>query len=193
MSKNQTLEEMRIEFDRAGGRTLAFPMAGTITWTAIAICGSFLPEDEASIALFICNGLIFPLNLLIARFRHEAVLGTTNELDRLFGRSVLMINLIWTIAIPFWMVYPSSLPLSVGIMAGLHWIIYGWIVNHWIGIFHTVTRTILILLAWFLFPDQRFLIIPIVIVIIYLITIYVLFTRPLNIFKSGIAGAESNL
>jgi hypothetical protein len=32
--------------------------------------------------------------------------------------------------------------------------------------------------AWFAFPDQRFVVIPAIIVVIYLITIYVLAKRP---------------
>jgi len=32
--------------------------------------------------------------------------------------------------------------------------------------------------AWYLFPDHRFVVIPAVIVVIYLVTIYVLAKRP---------------
>ena len=32
--------------------------------------------------------------------------------------------------------------------------------------------------AWYLFPGHRFVVIPAVIVVIYLVTIYVLLTRP---------------
>ncbi len=183
--QQQTLEEMRIEFDRAGGRTLSFPIAGTLAWTVTAVLGASLHEDKASLALFICNGLIFPVSLLIARFLKEDVLSSKNELDRLFGRGVLMVNLLWTLAIPFWFVLPSSLPLTVGIMAGLHWIIYGWIVQHWIGMAHAVLRTLLVAACWFLFPDLRFVVIPAMIVLIYIITIYVLATRPLRVAKQA--------
>lgn len=181
--QSSTLEQLRTEFDIAGGRTLSFPIAGTIAWTATGIFGLFLEEDEASIALFICNGLIFPLSLVIARFMKEDVLGSKNDLDKLFGRSILMVNLVWGIAIPFWFVMPSSLPLSVGILAGLHWIIYGWIVQHWIGMFHSVSRMLLVTASWFLFPSHRFVAIPVVIVVLYLITIYVLATRPIRAGK----------
>jgi hypothetical protein len=176
---HQTLHEMRLEFEREGGRTLAFPIAGTIAWIATGIFGIYLSDGNASIALFICNGLIFPMSLLIAKALKENVMGSTNDLDRLFGRSILMVNLIWVIAIPFWMVMPASLPLTVGVFSGLHWIIFGWIVQHWIGMFHTVVRAGLVVVCWFLFPDLRFVVIPFMIVAMYLVTIYVLATRPL--------------
>jgi hypothetical protein len=125
--------------------------------------------------------MIFPLSLLMARFLREDVLSAKNDLDRLMGRSVLMVNLAWGIAIPFWFVMPSSLPLSVGIFAGLHWIVFGWIIGHWIGMFHAVTRTMLVVACWFLFPEHRFVAVSAVIVTVYLVTIYVLATRPLRV------------
>jgi hypothetical protein len=42
-----------------------------------------------------------------------------------------------------------------------------------------ITRTVLVVAAWFVFPDHRFVIIPTVIVIIYVISIVALATRPL--------------
>jgi hypothetical protein len=165
ISSHQSLEEMRIEFDRTGGRTLSFPIAGVLAWTATAIFGFILPDNKASFALFICNGLIFPVSLLLAYFMKEDVLKARSPLDKLFGRCVLMVNLAWTIAIPFWMVMPASLPLTVGIFSSLHWIVYGWIVNHPIGMFHAVARTVLVTTCWFAFPGQRFTVIPAVIVL----------------------------
>ncbi len=181
MGQNATLEEMRTESERLGRRSLSFPIAGTIAWTATGVFGAFLPVGQASIALFICTGMIFPLGLLIARFLREDVLSTKNDLDRLMGRSLIMVNLVWGIAIPFWLVEPSSLPLSVGILAGLHWIVFGWIIAHWVGLFHAVTRTILVVASWFLFPANRFVVIPAVIVSVYVVTICVLVTRPLRV------------
>ncbi|MEX0613545.1 MAG: hypothetical protein WD738_16365 [Pirellulales bacterium] len=181
MRQDATLEELRSEFDRVGGRTLSFPIAGTIAWTATGVFGAFLPVDNASIALFLCVGMIFPLSLVLSRMLREDVYSTKNELDALFMRGLIMVILVWAIAIPFWLVEASSLPLSVGVLAGLHWIVYGWIVRHWVGMFHSVTRTILVLACWFVFPHHRFVAIPAVIVVVYLITIWVLATRRLRV------------
>ena len=51
-------------------------------------------------------------------------------------------------------------------------------IQHWVGLFHGIARTILVLAAWYLFPAHRFVAIPAVIVAVYLVTIYVLWTRP---------------
>ncbi len=71
----------------------------------------------------------------------------------------------------------SSLPLTVGILTGLMWLPFSWIINHWVGIFHTLTRTILVLSLWYLLPEYRFSAIPFGIVLIYLVTILILKNR----------------
>lgn len=174
---SHSLEEQRLEFSQ--GRFLALPIAGTIAWTIIGIAGIFVPAPLAAWILFICTGMIFLLGLLIARFLGEDLIGKTqNEFDRLFFMSVQMAWLVFAIAIPFFMIEPTSLPLSVGILAGLMWLPFSWIIQHWIGTFHAFARTALVTIAWFAFPEQRFVVIPAIIVVIYLITIYVLAKRP---------------
>jgi hypothetical protein len=175
-----TLDELRAEFGRS--RLLSMPIAGAIAWTAAGVLGGLLTGDEArSYALFFCMPTVFPLALVIGRLIGEDVFGAAgrNELDQLFLASVLMANLVWAIAIPFWLIEPSSLPLSAGILSGLMWIPISWILRHWVGIFHAAARTVLVLLAWSLFPQQRFTIVPVVIVFVYIISIVGLATRVL--------------
>jgi hypothetical protein len=186
MSSNQTLDELRAEFGKS--RMIAMPIAGTIAWTATGICGAVLPLGLAAWALFICTGMTFGLAVLIAPLVGEDLLGRKGEkteLDDLFLLTILMANLAWAIAIPFFMVHPSSLPLSVGILAGLMWVPFSWMIRHWIGLFHGIARAVLVVAAWYLFPAHRFVVIPAIIVVIYLISIYVLATRPLPIPVAG--------
>jgi len=173
-----TLEEHRAYFARSP--FLAMPIAGTIAWTAIGIAGLLLPVNLAAWALFIGTGVIFSIGLLVARFTGEDLLGKQrpgNPFDALFMRSVVMAWLVFAIAIPFFRLEPTSLPLTVGILAGLMWLPFGWIINHWVGTFHAVTRTGLCLVAWYAFPGQRFVVIPAVIVATYLVTIVALARR----------------
>jgi hypothetical protein len=176
-SSSPSLEEQRLEFSRS--RFLAMPIAGTIAWTIIGIANPFVSVSLAAWILFICTGMIFALGLLIARFLGEDLIGKNqNEFDKLFFVTVQMSWLVFAIAIPFFLIEPTSLPLSVGILAGLMWLPFSWIIRHWIGTFHAFARTALCTIAWFAFPDLRFVIIPFIIVVIYLITIYVLAKRP---------------
>jgi hypothetical protein len=177
MPTERTLSELRAEFGRS--RFLAMPIAGAIAWAVAAVFGSRLESGPAAIALFLCTAAIFPLGLLIARFTGEDLLGSTgNELDRLFGLNVLMANLTWGIVIPFWMTDPSSLPLGAGILAGLMWVPFSWMIQHWVGLFHAIVRTVLVAGVWLLFPPARFVAVPLVVVAVYLVTIAVLLNRP---------------
>jgi hypothetical protein len=67
--------------------------------------------------------------------------------------------------------------LSVGILTGLMWVPFSWIIQHWIGSFHGISRTLLVTAAWYLAPELRFVLVPGVIVVIYVVTIYVLERR----------------
>jgi hypothetical protein len=175
----RTLDVQRAEFAR--NRFLAMPIAGSIAWAVVGVGGAFLPPGLAAWVLFIATGSTFGLGLVVGRWLGEDLLGKTrpaNAFDSLFFHTIVMAWLVFAIAIPFFMIEPTSLPLTVGILAGLMWVPFSWMIQHWVGLFHGITRTILIVAAWYLLPAHRFVVIPAVIVVIYLVTIYVLWTRP---------------
>ncbi|MGO2479764.1 MAG: DUF7010 family protein [Pseudoalteromonas sp.] len=58
-----------------------------------------------------------------------------------------------------------------------NWVVYSWIVKHPVGLIHAVLRSILIVAAWYLFPNSSILAISCVIVLTYLISIYQMLTR----------------
>ncbi len=161
-------------------RFLAMPLAGTIMWALVGASSLFLSPTYTVWVLFIATGCIAYLGILLSRFTGEHFLDKSrpkNTFDSLFFHSVFMSLLVYAIAIPFFRVDYTSLPLTVGILAGLMWLPLSWIIEHWIGIFHAVTRTVLIVAAWYLFPQQRFLSVSAVIVLIYAITMVVLEQR----------------
>ena len=173
-----TLDEQRAEFARS--RFLAMPIAGTIAWSVVGVSAVFLPVDLAAWVLFIGTGSIFGMALLIARLLGEDLVGKTrpgNAFDALFMHTMVMSWLVFAIAIPFFQVKLTSLPLTVGILLGLMWVPLSWIIQHWVGLFHAFARTGLVLGAWYLFPGERFVAVPAVIVVVYLVTIYVLLRR----------------
>lgn len=157
-------------------RMLAMPIAGAIAWTGIGIAGYFLPLRLAVWAVFIGAGMIFYIGLGVARLTGEDLLGRErkgNFFDHLFMFCIGQALLVYAIAIPFFLVDPTSLPLSVGVLSGLMWLPFSGLIRHWIGLFHGLVRTALIVTAWYVFPHARFVAIPIVIVAVYLVTIAV--------------------
>jgi hypothetical protein len=174
----RSLEDYWLEFSRS--RFLAMPIAGTIAWAVVGIAGLFLKPLPASLVLFIATGAIFYLALFVARFTGEDLLGRknrSNPFNKMFLLTVVMATLVYAIAIPFYLVDRTSLPLTVGILTGLMWVPFSGLLRHWIGLFHGITRTVLIVAAWYLFPAHRFVVIPAIIVAIYAVTLVVLERR----------------
>jgi hypothetical protein len=186
-----SLDEQRAEFARRRG--LAMPLAGLIVWTLIGAAGAFLPPILAVWSLFIGAGFIAYLGIVLSRFTGEHFLDKNkpkNVFDSLFFHCVAMALLVYAIAIPFFRVDYTSLPLTVGIMAGLMWVPFSWLIQHWVGIFHSVARTVLVTTAWYLAPHRRFVVIPAVIVGVYAVTIVILEQR-WHAISSNIAAADT--
>lgn len=182
-----SLDQQLADFRR--NRMIAMPIAGTIAWAGIGVAGALLPMRAAAWAVFIGTGMIFSLGLLVARFTGEDLMGkkAPNFFDRVFFHGVVQAVLVYAIAIPFFLVEPTSLPMTVGILTGLMWVPISVLLGHWVGLFHAFTRTVLIVAAWYLLPDQRFVAIPAIIVAVYLVTIYVLERR----FTAATLAAEA--
>lgn len=174
----RTLEEQRIEFSNSN--FLATPLAGLIVWLMVGIAGLTLSIQATVWVLFIATGSIVYLGLFISKFTGEDFLDKNkpkNEFDKLFFYTAAQAILVYSIAIPFFIIDYTSLPLTVGILTGLMWLPFSWIINHWVGIFHALVRTALVLLLWYLLPEYRFVAIPFAIVLIYIITIIILKNR----------------
>lgn len=174
----RTLEEQRIEFSNQ--KFLATPLAGLIVWTVIGFVGIFFSDFVAVWAIFIGTGSIAYLGLFLSKFTGENFLDKRkpkNEFGTLFLYTAAQAILVYSIAIPFFLVDYSSLPMTVGILTGLMWLPFSWIIKHWVGIFHTMTRTVTVVVLWYLLPEYRFIVIPFAIVLIYILTLLILKTR----------------
>lgn len=174
----RTLEQQKEEFKQK--KLLASPIAGLIAWSIVAISGLIFPDNVTVWVLFIATGSIVYLAMGISKFTGENFLDKSkpkNTFDNLFFLTVAQAVLVYSIAIPFFIEDYTSLPLTVGILTGLMWVPLSWIIDHWVGLFHSITRIILILLLWYLFPSDRFISIPIAIVVVYIASIIILKNR----------------
>lgn len=178
----RTLEEQKNEFKQA--KLLATPIAGLIAWLVVGIGGLILSTTGKVWLLFIATGSIVYLGMFVSKFTGENFLDKTrpsNTFNKLFFLTVGQAILVYAIAIPFFLIDYSSLPLTVGILTGLMWLPLSWIIDHWVGIFHAITRTVLVLTLWYMLPEQRFVAIPFAIVVLYIITIAILMNRKLKL------------
>ena len=171
-----TLEQQRAAY--SSRRFLAMPLSGLICWAIIGIGSLFLNNFQSVMLVFVATGSIVYLAMAISKLTGEPFFRKEkNTFDRLFMGGLLMSLLVYAIAIPFFIQDNRSVTLSVGILAGLMWIPFSWTIQHWIGYFHTISRTLLIVIAWYTFPQHHFQVIPAIIVIIYVITIVVMEKR----------------
>lgn len=174
----RSLETQREEFARR--RLVAMPLAGTLAWAVVGLGAPLLDTLQAGLLLFVATGSIFYLGVFLSRFTGEHLLSRRhpkNEFDRLFMAGVAMSLAVYAIAIPFYLVQPDSLPLTVGILTGLMWLPVSWILRHPVGWLHTGVRTVGVLAAWLAFPEARFEAVAAVIVAVYAVTLVVLERR----------------
>ena len=174
----RSLEIQRKEFSQRS--FLATPLAGLIVWLLIGITALFTPTYVTVWVLFIGTGCIVYLALFLSKFTGENFLDKTkpkNEFDTLFMYTVGQAVLVYAIAIPFFLIEVSSVPMTVGILTGTMWLPFSWMIKHWVGLFHAITRTITVLVLWYLLPEARFFAIPFAIVLIYIITLVILRSR----------------
>ena len=182
----RTLDEQRAEFERR--RFVAMPLAGTVAWIVIGVAGALLSPRAQVLTLFIATGSIFYLGIGFSRLTGENFFAKgqpKNAFDSLFLHTVVMALLVYAIAVPFLRRDYTSLPLTVGILSGLMWVPFSWLIQHWVGLFHGIARTVLVTAAWYLFPEARFAAIPAVIVLIYVVTIVILEMRWRAIRRAG--------
>lgn len=179
METNQpSLADQRADF--SNGKFLATPLSGALIWALVGIAALFLPVKTTVWVLFIGTGSIVYLAMFISRYTGENFMAKNkqkNEFDTLFFYTVGQAVMVYAIAIPFFLVDYTSLPLTVGILLGGMWIPFSWIIKHWVGIFHAVSRTVLVLGLWYALPEHRFTAIPFGIVLIYIITLLILHNR----------------
>lgn len=168
-----TLEQHRAAF--TARRFLNVPLAGLLCWAVVGLVSPWLNDFQATILLFIATGSIVYVGMLLSKvtgvpFFHKE----NNPFDRLFMVGMTQALLVYSIAIPFYLLEPRSVTLSVGILTVLMWLPFSWIVQHWVGYVHAGLRIVLVLFAWYVFPQWHFQLIPAIIVVLYLLVIPVL-------------------
>lgn len=187
-----TLEQHRINFSER--RFLAMPLAGMLVWALLAVTGATLPPQQAVLAVFIGTGCIVYLGMFIARLTGENIRfskAQRNPFDCLFMYGAAMALLVYAIAIPYFQADYRSLPFTVGILTGLMWLPLSWIIQHNIGALHSICRTLLCTLAWLLAPEHSFVIIPVIIVLIYAVTIVTLEIRWRKLQRNNVITART--
>ena len=168
--KDQLAFEKRDFLIKANGG-IALPAAGCIYWLALSIAGIYLTPKMWFLASAFSSGLIFPLGLLLAKPLKSNVMIST-PLTSLTGPALISMLMFWPLAIAGSSTNVSFFPLALAVGMGMHWPVIGWMYGKKVYLFHGVARALGATMLWYVFPDQRFVLIPAFVSIIYLITIF---------------------
>lgn len=167
-----TLEDQRRSFIRGGGCFLAFPLAGAIVWLGVGVASFVVPATSALFILLFATGAIFPLALVIARFTKQQVFLPQNRFASLMGLAVLMVNLLWAVHVILVLRAPAVAPLSIALALGIHWIVFGWVIQSSIGLVHAIARCVLCTASFLLFPELPVAAVSLAVVLCYALTLF---------------------
>ncbi len=177
-ARDLSLDEQRTLFKQ--NRFIAMPLAGTIVWALLGIAAPFVSEVTITWMLYIGTGAIFYLGAGLSYLTGERFFSKDKpktSFDTLFFVGMIMSLMVFGIAMPVAAIDHTTVPLTLGILAGLMWMPLSWSIEHWVGYFHTGTRTAGIVAVWYLFPDARVEAISAVIVAVYIVSLYALERR----------------
>lgn len=162
-------------------RFLAMPLAGILVWSVLIFTGTLLSPKAQVLAVFIGTGSIVYLAMFLAKLTGEQLKFKSNKkrnfFDTLFLSAVAMSFLCYALAIPFFLENYRSLPFTVAVLTGLMWLPLSVLIKHWVGIFHAVVRTVLCTLAWIMYPEHSFVLQPVIVVAMYVVSIAALELR----------------
>jgi len=153
-----------------GGFT--FPLAGALYWSALAVLGASLPLKTWIIVAFIGSGLIFPLALLLSRIFRVNFMSEQSAVGDIMLPAFIGMLTFWPIAIlAFWSA-PELVAPTLAIGMAMHWPVVGWTYAR-TGLYsaHAIVRALAVAALWVLFPDQRLVLIPACVAVIYLATV----------------------
>jgi len=162
------VERHRNYVDAGGG--VALPVAGAIYWIVLSVAGLYLNDRLWCLLAFASSGLIFPLGLLLQRPTRSSAVNKTAFGMLLFAALFSMLC-FWGVTIPLFYSAREFVPLSLGFGMSLHWPVIGWMYGRTILFsLHTAVRTVAIIALWYIYPDDRFTVLPAAIAAIYLAT-----------------------
>jgi hypothetical protein len=167
-----TLDQAKSQLLRASGAGISLPVAGILFWLSLGVAGYFLNPKMWGLVACFSSGLIFPLGLLLSKSFGSNLLVKDQPLSSLALRAVVSINLLWPLHFAVYFTNPELLPLSLAIGMGIHWPIIGWMYGSSACFQHAIIRVAAVSAVWFLYPAGRFTVLPFVVAVTYLITIF---------------------
>lgn len=165
------ISELKLNLQLRTKKGAPIIIAGLVFWMMASISGVLLPEKVTLFVYLIGVGCIFPLGILISSMLKIDIFAKGNPLGVLGG----IIGGINLLNIPVvLMVYfkePSWMPFIVGAAVGSHFLPYVWIYDSKSYLFLSIGTVLSASFFGIKFISNTFIVTPIAIGVVYLITI----------------------
>ena len=127
-SKNQVLNELKIEYAVKQKKGLPFIMASAVLWTIMLI--TFLTDLDIAIKNIIamcCSALLMPVGMLFGKIIKVNIFSKENPLGSL--SIVAALNQLLYLPIVLWAMYdvPDKMIMVYAVVVGAHFLTYYWI------------------------------------------------------------------
>ena len=127
-SKNQVLNELKIEYAVKQKKGLPFIMASAVLWTIMLI--TFLTDLDIAIKNIIamcCSALLMPVGMLFGKIIKVNIFSKENPLGSL--SIVAVLNQLLYLPIVLWAMYdvPDKMIMVYAVVVGAHFLTYYWI------------------------------------------------------------------
>lgn len=165
----QLQQQRQSYFIRTNGG-IALPAAGLLYWAMLGLAGYWLKPGQWMLLAFATSGLIFPLSLLLRKPLRADILAKS-PLASVIGPALLSMMLSWPIIIVTSGIDKALAPLTLAIGMSLHWPVIGWLFGSRVCGIHAICRAVLVTFLWYVFPNDRFTLIPFAVATLYGLTI----------------------
>ncbi|QHV95396.1 DUF7010 family protein [Spirosoma endbachense] len=192
MDFDQALTNQKRNYFVDANAGLSLPVAGTIYWAILGIAGFYLKPGYWMLLAFCTSGLLFPLGLALQKpFKSNLMVKT--PLSSLIPYALFSMMLSWAITVPASSLDKSFAPLCLAIGMSIHWPIIGWIYDSKVCQLHALIRALLVVACWYLLPNDRFTILPLVVSGVYALTVLGLKWEVTKVREQRVLRSESTL
>ncbi len=159
------------------------PMAGTLYWLTVAVLSQFFAPSQQLFYSFVASGMIFPVALLFATVFKNNFMKDKGVATSVLLPAFISMLLFWPmiiVAVTENSANTALIILAIGL--SLHWPVIGWSYGR-TALFsaHSIIRAVLVLALYFVFPEHRFLFIPLAVAFVYAVTVIALLIDSRNV------------
>jgi hypothetical protein len=151
---------------------ISFPLAGALWWGAFAVLGAYLPMKQWALWAFVASGLIFPIAVVVSKIMRIDFFNEKSSVDDVLLPAFIGMLLFWPMAFAAFWTAVELTPLILAIGMAMHWPTIGWSYGRTaLYSAHALVRAAAAFALWVMFPDQRTILVPASVAVVYLLTV----------------------